>query len=64
MVGLVVYCIGAIMAFGLLYASYYPIENTAKDAGMIIVGTLLSWVTVILIIYHVYTNECKQDSLP
>lgn len=51
MVGLIIYCIGAILAFGLLYA-LFKVEDT-KEAGMIVVGTILSWVTVILVMIYV-----------
>ena len=51
MVGLIIYCIGVIVALGMLY-TMYSIEGSPQDAGMFVIGMLLSWFTVIFIIYQ------------
>lgn len=56
MVGLIIYYIGALIALGLLYSLTTDLDNKT-DAGMIIVGTILSWITVVFIIYKIYTKE-------
>lgn len=61
MVGLIFYFIGIILAFGLLYSMYPCAES--KEAGMIIIGAFLSWITVALILYKVY-DEQRKDSIP
>lgn len=62
MVGLIIYCIGAIIAFGLLYSMAIDVEDP-KDTGMAVVGMALSWFTVILIIYKMW-DESRKDTLP
>lgn len=59
MVGLIIYCIGAILAFGLMYALAIDL-NDKKEAGMVVIGAVLSWFTVIFIIYKAY-DEARRD---
>lgn len=56
MVGLIIYYIGALIALGLLYSLTNDLDNKT-DAGMVIVGTIFSWITVVFIIYKIYTKE-------
>jgi hypothetical protein len=51
MVGLTIYCIGCIIACGLNYAIFPNLKNE-KEIGMLVVGTLMSWITVIMIIIN------------
>lgn len=55
MVGLIFYCIGAILAFSLMRAMFFDFEDK-RESGMIIVDTVLSWVTIIFLLYKVYTE--------
>lgn len=59
MVGLIIYCIGAILAFGLMYALAIDL-NDKREAGMVVIGTILSWITVVFIIYKAY-DESRRD---
>lgn len=66
MVGLIIYCVGAILAFGLMYALAIDLSDK-KEVGMVVIGTLLSWLTVVFIIYKDYReskrNRKKSSSL-
>lgn len=59
MVGLIIYCIGVILAFGLMYALAIDL-NDRKEAGMVVIGAVFSWFTVIFIIYKAY-DEARRD---
>lgn len=50
MVGLIIYCIGVILAFGLL-SILFRAEGD-REVEIIATGSLLSWVIVVLIIYE------------
>lgn len=56
MVGLIIYCVGAILAFGLMYALAIDLSDK-KEVGMVVIGTLLSWLTVVFIIY----KDCRES---
>lgn len=61
--GLIIYIIGAILAFGLLYALAIDL-NDKEEVWMVIVGTILSWVTVGFIVYRLYSDARKDRRNP
>ena len=63
MVGLIFYCIGAILAFGLMYAPALDL-NDRREAGMVVVGTAPSWLTIVFIIYRAYIDARKDRKNP
>lgn len=63
MVGLIIYCVGAILAFGLMYALAIDLSDK-KEVGMVVIGTLLSWLTVVFIIYKDYRESKRNRKNP
>lgn len=63
MVGLIIYCVGAILAFGLMYALDIDLSDK-KEVGMIVIGTILSWLTVVFIIYKDYRESKRNRKNP
>lgn len=63
MVGLIIYCVGAILAFGLMYALVIDFSDE-KGVGMIVIGTILSWLTVVFIIYKDYRESKRNRKNP
>lgn len=58
----ILYCIGAIFALGLLYAALDP--GNKNDVWIIIVGTLLSWITVVLMMYELDAEAIRNRKNP
>lgn len=63
MVGLIIYCVGAILAFGLMYTLDIDLSDK-KEVGMIVIGTILSWLTVVFIIYKDYRESKRNRKNP
>lgn len=63
MVGLIIYCVGAILAFGLMYALAIDLSDK-KEVGMVVIGTILSWLTVVFIIYKDYRESKRNRKNP
>lgn len=64
---LIIWTIGAILAFGLLFADYC-VENsklkkgvTYKQSGIVVIGTFLSWITIFIYLYREH-KELKEEN--
>ena len=64
MVGLIFYCIGAILAFGLMIRSGSLILMIEEKQAWFVVGTALSWLTIVFIIYRAYIDARKDRKNP
>lgn len=64
MLGFIIWAIGAIIAFGLLFSrcleSNYIRKEGKNQTGMIIIGTVLSWITVFIEMYKIH-KEIKEE---
>lgn len=64
MIWFIIWAIGAIIAIGLLFAECVEsnlVRKEGKDqTGMVLIGTVLSWITVFVFMYKTH-KELKEE---
>lgn len=70
MIWFIIWAIGAILAFGLVYSEYLDIVNKINtieqyriEHGKILIGTFLSWITIFYIMYRIHKELKEEENL-